>query len=89
MRNVQFTFQVVPDCGAIPSISIFLAAVLAFPTLLVYRLIGVVAGTGILYTINIARLSTLAYIGAIDRESGGKWFSFAHEYVWQGILGFS
>ena len=86
MRDVQFTFQVVPDCGAIPSISIFLAAVLAFPTLLVYRLIGVVAGTGILYAINIARLSTLAYIGAIDRESGGKWFSFAHEYVWQGIF---
>ena len=85
-RDIDFRFQVVPDCGAIPSISIFLAAVIAFPTLLLYRFIGVVAGTSILYVINVVRLSTLAYIGAIDWRSGQKWFNFIHEYVWQGIF---
>ena len=85
-RDIEFSFQVVPDCGAIPSISIFLAAVIAFPTLLLYRFIGVVAGTGILYVINVVRLSTLAYIGAVDWRSGQKWFNFVHEYVWQGIF---
>ena len=85
-RDIQFSFQLVPDCGAIPSISIFLAAVIAFPTLLLYRVIGVVAGTVILYAINVARLTMLAYIGAIDWRSGGKWFNFVHEYVWQGIF---
>ena len=85
-RDVQFRFQLVPDCGAIPSISIFLAAVLAFPTLIVHRVIGAVAGTMVLYAINVGRLGTLAYIGAFDTKSGGKWFTFAHEYVWQGIF---
>ena len=85
-RDIQFTFQVVPDCGAIPSMSIYLAAVIAFPTLLLYRFIGVLAGTAILYGVNVGRLSTLAVIGALDWESGGKWFNFVHEYVWQGIF---
>lgn len=85
-RDVQFSFQVVPDCGAIPSISIFLAAVIAFPTLVMYRVIGALAGTLMLYGINILRLTTLAYIGAIDTSPGDKWFNFIHEYVWQGIF---
>ncbi|MDK1021956.1 MAG: hypothetical protein QGD90_10015 [Candidatus Hydrogenedentes bacterium] len=85
-RDVQFSITLVPDCGAIPSISIFLAAVIAFPTLIVHRVIGVVVGTMVLYAINVGRLGTLMYIGAIDTNSGGKWFTFAHEYVWQGIF---
>ena len=85
-RDVQFRIKLVPDCGAIPSISIFLAAVIAFPTLIVHRFIGVIAGTMVLYAINVGRLATLMYIGAIDTKSGGKWFTFIHEYVWQGIF---
>lgn len=86
MRGVEFSFRVVPDCGAIPSMSIFLAAVLAFPALIWKRVVGAVGGLVILYGINILRLATLGYIGAIDRGSNGKWFSFVHEYLWQGIF---
>ncbi len=85
-RGEQFSFHVVPDCGAIPSMSIFLAAVLAFPTLWWKRLAGAVGGIAILYGVNIVRLSTLGYIGALDDSPGRKWFTFAHEYVWQGVF---
>ncbi len=85
-RDVQYTIEIIPDCGAIPSISIFLAAVIAFPTLIRHRVVGVVVGTVVLYAINVGRLATLMYIGAIDTKSGGKWFAFVHEYVWQGIF---
>jgi exosortase/archaeosortase family protein len=85
-RGRQFTFRVVPDCGAIPSMSIFLAAVLAFPTLWWMRAVGAVGGLSILYVINVLRLATLGYIGAIDTSPGQKWFNFIHEYVWQGIF---
>ncbi len=85
-RGRQFSFRVVPDCGAVPSMSIFLAAVLAFPTGLWKRLVGAVGGLFVLYWINILRLATLAYIGALDRGSGRDWFGFAHEYLWQGIF---
>ena len=85
-RDLQFSFQVVPDCGAIPSISIFIAAVLAFPAPIRHRIIGLIVGTAMLYVINVGRLSTLAYIGAVDTSPGSKWFHFVHEYIWQGIF---
>jgi len=85
-RGNLFSFRVVPDCGAIPSMSIYLAAVLAFPTLLWKRAVGAAAGVFVLYWINIGRLATLSYIGAVDRTQGQKWFNFFHEYIWQGIF---
>lgn len=85
-RGSQFAFHVVPDCGAIPSMSIFLAAVLAFPAAWWKRGVGAIGGLVILYGINILRLGTLGYIGAIDTSPGRKWFTFAHEYVWQGVF---
>ena len=80
----MFSFTVVPDCGAVPSISIFVAAVLAFPCLWRKRLIGVAAGVPVLYLVNLLRLACLAYLGAVDR--GGEVFRFVHEYVWQGVF---
>jgi exosortase/archaeosortase family protein len=66
--------------------SIFLAAVLAFPTAWPRRLVGAVGGLAVLYGINVLRLATLGYIGAIDDSPGQRWFNFIHEYVWQGIF---
>lgn len=80
----RFTFRVVPDCGAIPSISIFVAAVLAFPVRFWRRLAGVLLGVPILYLVNVVRLTTLAFIGAW--YGGGEVFRFSHEVVWQGIF---
>ncbi|HOZ45468.1 MAG TPA: archaeosortase/exosortase family protein [Candidatus Hydrogenedentes bacterium] len=87
LQGMTFAFTVVPDCGAIPSMSIFLAAVVAFPTRWWKRVIGVVAGLPILYFVNCGRLACLATIGAWDYGQGhaGKYFNFAHHYVWQGI----
>ena len=84
--NTEFSFRVVPDCGAIPSMSIFVAAVLAFPSLLWKKGVGIAGGLAALYCINVGRLSTLAFIGAIDPTTDKKWFNFIHEYVWQGIF---
>ena len=80
----EFSFQVVPDCGAIPSMSIFAAAVLAFPTALWGRAIGIVIGLPLLYMVNIGRLTFLAFIGAWTNH--GELFTFFHEYVWQAVF---
>jgi exosortase/archaeosortase family protein len=76
-----FTFIVVPSCGAIEVMAIFLAAVLAFPATWRHRSWGLALGLPLLYLVNILRLACLAYIGALDRS--GEWFNFVHEYVWQ------
>ncbi|MEK7794401.1 MAG: hypothetical protein AAB353_07720, partial [Candidatus Hydrogenedentota bacterium] len=81
-----FTFIVVPSCGAIELFSIFIAAVLAFPTTWAHRIVGLSLGVPVMYALNLLRLSTLAYIGAYDPTPGKKWFHFFHEYVWQGVF---
>ena len=83
LNGLGFSFVVVPDCGAIPTMVIFVAAVVAFPTRWWKKLLGVVLGIPFLYGINTLRLSVLAVVGAWDH--GGAIFTFAHEYVWQGI----
>jgi len=83
INDMAFTFVVVPDCGAIPTMVIFIAAVLAFPARWWKKLVGIGAGLPVLYGVNTLRLTVLAVIGAWDH--GGAIFKFAHEYVWQGI----
>lgn len=81
--SLTFAFILVPECGAIEIMAIFLAAVFAFPTLWRKRLVGIVGGVPIMYGVNVFRLTVLAVIGALDKSR--IWFNFAHEYVWQAI----
>ncbi len=80
---LTFPFILIPECGAIEIMAIFLAAVLAFPTLWWKRIVGLVAGLPIMYGVNVLRLTVLAVIGAMDKSR--VWFNFAHEYIWQAI----
>jgi exosortase/archaeosortase family protein len=82
-RDIGFSFVVIPDCGAVQSMAIFMSAILAFPARWWKRLVGILVGLPILYWVNAFRLAFLAVIGALDH--GGKWFKFTHEYIWQGI----
>ncbi len=82
-RDYSFRFSVVPDCGALPSMAIFVSAMLAFPTRWWKRLVGIAVGVPLLYGINVVRLVCLGVIGAYD--DGGDVFDFAHHFVWQGI----
>jgi len=82
-EDLMFPFIVVPDCGAVQSMAIFFAAILAFPAAWWRRLVGLLVGIPALYWVNAFRLAFLAVIGAWD--AGGARFKFAHEYVWQGI----
>ncbi|MCC6796613.1 MAG: archaeosortase/exosortase family protein [Candidatus Hydrogenedentes bacterium] len=81
---LQFTFSLVPDCGALPSMSIFIAALIAFPAPMRKRALGLLIGLPILYIINLARLTCLAAIGAYWKQNP-EVFEFAHQYVWQAI----
>ena len=83
LPEAMFIFVVIPDCGAIPTMVIYLAAVLAFPTRWWRRLAGVVAGLPILYGVNVFRLACLGVIGSYTGP--GEQFDFYHEYVWQGL----
>jgi exosortase/archaeosortase family protein len=80
-----FVFIIVPECGAIEVMAIFLAAVVAFPAGIRKKLLGLLLGLPVMYLVNVFRLSCLAIIGALDGTKGRWVFNFAHEYVWQTI----
>lgn len=81
--GTAFTFYVVPSCGAIEIMIIFLAAVVAFPATWRHRTWGLALGLPLMHLTNIFRLACLACLGALDQ--GGAWFTFVHEYVWQAV----
>ena len=78
----RFRFTVIPECGAIETMAIYIAAILGFPALMWKRLAGIVLGIPLLYAVNIFRLSCLGLIGAWFDTAV---FDFAHHYVWQAI----
>lgn len=79
----RFAFVVVSECGAIEVMAIFIAALLAFPAGWIRKLAGLCLGLPVMYAVNVFRLTCLAIIGALD--AGGRWFNFAHYYLWQSI----
>ncbi len=83
LRGDEFTFVVIPECGAIEIMAIFFAAVIAFPTRWWKRLLGVLLGLPVMYAVNVFRLAVLAFIGAVDHSR--EWFDFTHEYIWQTV----
>jgi len=80
-----FVFIVVPECGAIEVMAIYLAAIIAFPTRWRRRVAGLIVGLPIMYFVNVFRLSCLAVVGALDTTRERWVFSFAHEYIWQTV----
>ena len=80
-NDKRFVFIVVPECGAIEVMVIFLAGVLAFPAGLGARALGLALGMPMLYGVNLLRLTALGVVGAVD--GGEQWFEFCHRYVWQ------
>lgn len=83
LPEAMFIFVVIPDCGAIPTMVIYLAAVVAFPARWWKRVAGILAGLPILYGVNVFRLACLGIIGSYTGP--GEQFDFYHEYVWQGL----
>ncbi len=83
LSGYVFPFVIISECGAIEIMAIFFAAVMAYPTQIRRKLLGVMVGIPLMYFVNIFRLSFLAVVGALN--AGGKWFEFLHYYVWQAV----
>ncbi|MFC1736255.1 exosortase H [Candidatus Hydrogenedentota bacterium] len=77
-----FRVEVIPECGGIEAMSIYFAALIAFPSRWPKKLIGIVAGIPLIFATNILRLACLCVLGAWNVEA----FEFVHLYVWQAIF---
>ena len=82
MQLGSFNVLIIEECTGIFEVLIFLAAVLAYPTGWVDKLIGIALGVPILYAFNIARILVLLWVGRFHNEL----FEFMHIYFWQATL---
>ena len=73
---------IVDGCTGIYEILVYTAAVLAFPTSMKKRAVGIAFGISLLVLLNMARLICLAFVGIYSAES----FEFVHLYLWQVTL---
>jgi archaeosortase B (VPXXXP-CTERM-specific) len=77
-----FSVKIIVECTGIFEIMIFSAAVLAFPTSVGKKAIGLLLGAPLLYLFNVVRIIVLILVGRY-------WFSifdFMHIYFWQATL---
>ena len=75
-------FRIIGECTAYYPLSIFIAAVLAFPSPWKRRILGVLLGVPVMLLINQVRLVSLCYIYRPYREL----FDTIHIVVWQSLI---
>jgi archaeosortase B (VPXXXP-CTERM-specific) len=77
-----FSVQIIEECTGLYEILIYAAAVLAFPTTLVRKGIGLAFGAPLLYGVNVLRIAFLMATGRFYPDT----FDFMHLYFWQATL---
>lgn len=76
------SFQVIYQCSGLFLMSIYAAAVFAYPARMKEKLLGMALGLPILFAANVFRLAVLALVG----KYWPRYFDLSHEYLWQGIF---
>jgi archaeosortase B (VPXXXP-CTERM-specific) len=74
-----FGLEIIDECTAVFSSIVYCSCVLAYPTALKNKGLGIAFGVPSLYAINILRLIVLALVGI----SYPGMFEFVHVYLWQ------
>ncbi len=74
-----FSLEIIDECTAVFSAIVYCSCVLAYPTTLKNKGIGIAFGVPSLYAINILRLFVLVLVGIHHPDM----FEFVHVYLWQ------
>lgn len=78
----QFRFTIVYHCTGILGMIIFVSAVLAFPSTVKEKIVGILFGIPVLNIVNVVRVSLLGVVGIYSKEV----FDFCHHYLLQGVF---
>ena len=77
-----FAMEVRDGCNGVNVVIMLWAAVLAYPTSLRWKLIGLAGGLAAIQGLNLLRLISLFYLGQYNRSI----FDFAHLYLWETLI---
>jgi archaeosortase B (VPXXXP-CTERM-specific) len=82
MQLGNFGVLIIEECTGVFEMLIFLAAVLAYPTSWIDKLLGFALGLPLLYAFNVVRILVLVWVGRFHHDL----FEFMHIYFWQATL---
>ncbi len=74
--------QIAPGCNGVEAMIILLAAIIAFPAPLLYKLKGLFWGFLAIQALNMVRIISLFYLLQWDQV----WFEWFHLYLWQALI---
>jgi len=77
-----FAVDVRNGCNGVEAIIILVSAILAFPSSLQSRLLGILVGSVVLEMLNVVRIVSLYLLGFYNREL----FDLFHSAVWQVLI---
>ena len=82
IESSRFHIEVITACTGLYVASVFLPAVIAYPSRLIAKLIGATCGIAAIFALNIIRLVSLFYIGIYLPG----FLEHAHLLVWQPLF---
>lgn len=77
-----FAVSIEPGCNGVEATIVLIAAVVAFPATIQYKLYAIIAGFFAIQLFNLARIISLFYIGQWDFGI----FEWAHLYIWPVVI---
>lgn len=82
VSSADFSMKIVNECTGIVSMLILFCAVIAYPSKIKGKLLGLGMGLPALFSLNLVRMVSLFYIGAFLPGV----FETAHILVWQSLM---
>jgi exosortase H (IPTLxxWG-CTERM-specific) len=77
-----FGVSIEAGCNGVEAAIILMAGMLAFPSSLKLKLVGVLVGFVAVQGVNLLRIISLFYLGQWNYQA----FEFAHLYLWQALI---
>lgn len=78
----NFAVSIEPGCNGVEAMIVLLAAIIAFPAPILYKIKGLIIGFFAIQGINLVRVISLFYLGQWSQEL----FDWAHLYIWQALI---
>ena len=82
LQSPRFKVSIYNGCNGLITSLIFVSGVLAFPSRLGAKVVGVVAGLLAIQVINLIRIISLFYIGIFLPQ----FFNQSHVFIWQSLV---
>jgi exosortase H (IPTLxxWG-CTERM-specific) len=82
LSTPQFGINIVDGCNGIYATVILVAGVVAYPSKIIHKIIGVVIGFIAIFLLNLIRVISLLYLGQAYPDI----FEEIHIFIWQPII---